>query len=132
MCYFAHQMLKMYLSRLSFARLLGTAINGTTVLIPLIMTFIYYQQSDMSLSAIITMSTFYFFLTIGAILSWGMPYFFDSSQKHKLQFSKFKNTDHFLPARGDNVIPNTLHVVLHLQVWTYLVISIYFLTLVKC
>jgi hypothetical protein len=115
MCYFAHQMLKMYLSRLSFARLLGTAINGTTVLIPLIMTFI-----------------FYFFLTIGAILSWGMPYFFDSSQKHKLQFSKFKNTDHFLPARGDNVIPNTLHVVLHLQVWTYLVISIYFLTLVKC
>lgn len=110
-----------------FYRLLGSAINGIVVLIPLIITWHYYRQSAFPLSAIITISIFYFILTIGTILSWWVPYIFGSSQKHKLEFSKFNHTHHFLPKRGDNVIPNTLHVILHLQVWACLAISIYFL-----
>lgn len=109
-------------------RLLGSTINGITVLIPLIITVHCYQQAKISFSEITTILSFYLLLTVGTILSWWVPYFFGSSQKHKEQFSKFKNTHYFLPARNDNVIPNTLHIILHLQVWTCLIISIYFLT----
>ncbi len=111
----------------SMHRLLGSAINGATVLIPFIITIPYYRQQYMSLSDAVTVVSFYLPLTIGTILSWWTPYFFGSSQKHKQAFSKFKNTHHFLPKRGDNVIPNTLHVLLHLQVWTCLAISTYLL-----
>lgn len=107
-----------------FYRLLGSAINGLTVLIPLIITLIYYRQPTIPLSITITLVFFYLLLTIGTILSWWTPYFFGSSEKHKQAFGKFKNTHHFLPKRGDNIIPNTLHIVLHLQVWTCLVISV--------
>ncbi len=109
----------------TFYRLLGSVINGLTVLIPLIITLNYYQKPSMPSSAVITLISFYFLLTVGTILSWWTPYFFGSSQKHKQAFNKFKNTHHFLPERGDNIIPNTLHIVLHLQVWTCLGISIY-------
>lgn len=108
-------------------RLLGSATNGILILIPLIITLIYRQKSHFSFLAIINISIFYFFLTIGTILSWWTPYFFGSSQKQKQLFSKFKNTHYFLPKRGDNIIPNTLHVILHLQIWLCLVISVYFL-----
>lgn len=67
----------------NFYRLLGSAINGITVLIPLIITAIYYQQANIPLFAITTIVAFYFFLTIGTILSWWTPYFFGSSQNHK-------------------------------------------------
>lgn len=110
----------------NFRRLLGSVINGVTVIIPLLITLAYYQQK-LPLSAIIIISLFYLFLTIGTILSWWTPYFFGSSVKHKEQFTKFKDTHHFLPERGDNVVPNTLHFVLHIQVWACFAISIYFL-----
>lgn len=109
----------------NFYRLLGSVINGLTVLIPLLITLTYYRQPSIPLSATITLVSFYLLLTIGTILSWWTPYFFGSSKKHKQAFSKFRNTHHFLPKRGDNVIPNTLHIILHLQVWACLVISIY-------
>jgi len=96
-------------------RLFGSFINGVTVLVPLLITLTYYHQSHLPLSAAINIVAFYFFLTIGTILSWWVPYFFGSSQKHKNAFRKFRNTHYFLPARADNVIPNTLHVILHLQ-----------------
>src|SRR5690349_684173 len=108
-------------------RLLGSAINGATVLIPLLITIFYSYHSTLPLFPAITITFFYFFITIGTILSWWVPYFYGSSQKHKNAFKKFKNTHHFLPARGDNVIPNTLHVILHLQVWLCLILSIFFL-----
>lgn len=114
-------------SESNFYRLLGSFINGITVLIPLIITLKYYQQPNFSLAAIITIVVFYLLLTIGTILSWWVPYFFGSSAKHKQHFNKFKNTHYFLPTCGNNIIPNTLHVILHLQIWTCLAISIYFL-----
>ncbi|OGT39810.1 MAG: hypothetical protein A3E81_01410 [Gammaproteobacteria bacterium RIFCSPHIGHO2_12_FULL_36_30] len=108
-------------------RILGSIINGAWVFIPLVLTLIYYHDLQFPLSARLTIFCFYFFLSVGVILSWWTPYFFTSSEKHKREFLKFYNTYHFLPARGDNVIPNTLHVILHLQVWTCLIFSIYFL-----
>lgn len=99
----------------NFYRLLGSIANGAVVLIPLLITLKYYSQRQIPLSASITIFIFYLALTIGTILSWWVPYFFGNSEKHKQQFTKFKNTHHFLPPRGDNVVPNTLHVVLHLQ-----------------
>jgi hypothetical protein len=112
----------------TYKRLLGSAINGITVLIPLILTLAYFRNGDIALGANIAILVFYAILTVGTILSWWVPHFFGSSKKHKQQFRKFKNTHHFLPARKDNVVPNTLHVVLHLQVWACLALSIYFLT----
>ena len=115
------------LSDSTLYRVIGSAINGITVLIPLIITIAYYQQPFMPLSATITLVAFYTLLTIGTIFSWWTPYLFGSSPKHKQAFNKFNNTHYFLPKRGDNVIPNTLHIVLHLQIWTCLIISIYLL-----
>lgn len=110
-----------------FKRLLGSVINGTAVIIPLILTLTYYHNPIFPRHVMWTILYFYLFLTIGTILSWWTPYFFTSSEKHKQQFTKFKNTHHFLPARGDNIIPNTLHVILHVQVWMCLIIAMYFL-----
>jgi len=110
-----------------FKRLLGSVINGAAVIIPLILTLTYYHHPIFPHHVMWTIFYFYLFLTIGTILSWWTPYLFKSSEKHKQQFAKFKNTHHFLPARGNNVIPNTLHVILHVQVWMCFIISTYFL-----
>jgi hypothetical protein len=108
-------------------RLLGSLINGLSVLIPFILTLKYYSQGKIPPSTVFTIFIFYLCLTIGTILSWWVPYIFGSSDGHKQRFSKFKNTHHFLLARGDNIVPNTLHVILHFFVWLCLAISIYFL-----
>lgn len=106
----------------------NSAINGGTVLIPLILTLIYVRENLTPLPILIILVVFYSIITLGTILSWWIPYLFGSSKKHKERFSKFKKTHHFLPARGNNVIPNTLHVILHLQVWACLGISLYLLS----
>lgn len=105
-------------------RLMGTIINVLSVLIPFILTVLYCVNSDMNLFQ--TIIVFYCCLSLGTILSWWVPYMFGSSQKHKERFMKFKQTHHFLPPRGDHVIPNTLHVILHIQVWACLILSILF------
>lgn len=109
------------------SRLLGSLINGTFVFVPLVLTLIYYQRPAVPLWVKMTVVIFYAAITLGTVLSWWVPYICGSSEKHKKMFGKFKNTHHFLPARGGNVIPNTLHVILHVQVWLCLAISIYFL-----
>lgn len=108
-------------------KLIQAVINGVTVFIPLLITLDAYRQANVSVSASVNVVIFYFILTIGTIASWWIPYIFGSSQKHKQAFGKFKNTHHFLPARGDNVIPNTLHIVLHIQIWACLAFALYFL-----
>lgn len=112
-----------------FYRLLGSVINGAFVLIPLILTIEFYDAANNQITspANIIIFIFYFILTIGTILSWWVPYFFGSSKKHKAAFAKFSNTHHFLAPREDHVVPNTLHVILHLQVWICWLIAIYFL-----
>jgi hypothetical protein len=119
------QALKKYDSQ--FYRILGSAINGAVVFIPLMLTLIFHNEQSIALAPNIIIVIFYAILTVGTIFSWWVPYFFGSSQKLKHQFSKFKKTHHFLPARKDHIVPNTLHVILHLQVWACLALSIYFL-----
>ncbi|MBI2344741.1 hypothetical protein HYV10_01560 [Candidatus Dependentiae bacterium] len=105
-------------SRLSI--LFSTLINSLCVAIPLYLTLFYFDSS------LLVILCFYSGLTAGAIVSWWAPYFFGSSIAHKKSFSKFKNTHHFLPVRGDNVIPNSLHVVLHLFILACFALSLYF------
>jgi hypothetical protein len=106
-------------------RLINSTIFFFIVFIPLMLTWFY--RSNLTMWILIHISLFYLLLTIGTIFSWWIPYFFGSSEQHKADFAEYKNTHHFLPARGDNVIPNTFHVILHLQIWTCLGIALYLL-----
>lgn len=110
-----------------FYRILGSVVNGLFVLIPLLLTLIFFHQASIPFFAALLVALFYFVLSLGTIISWWIPYFFGSSENHRKHFNKFKNTHHLLPKRGDNVIPNTLHIILHLQVWTCLAISLCYL-----
>lgn len=108
----------------------GRLINSTLlfflIFIPLFLTW-YYQNSFPQWTLII-IALFYGLLSLGTILTWWIPYFFGSySEEHKQGFVGYKNTHHFLPAIGDHVIPNTFHVLLHLQIWTCFGIVLYLL-----
>jgi hypothetical protein len=107
-------------------RLLGSLINGLVVFIPLCFT-VAYAPGPYPFWVALNIFLFYFFLTIGTICSWWIPYLFGSSEAQKEGFKEYKNTHHFLPPRSNNVIPNTFHVILHIQVWICLLISIYLL-----
>jgi len=107
-------------------RLIGSIINTSFVLIALMLT-VLYASTTYPLWVAITLVTIYLLLTIGTICAWWIPYVFGSSQAHKKGFAEYRNTHHFLPERGDNVIPNTLHVLLHLLVWTSFACSIFIL-----
>lgn len=110
----------------SFAsRLQNTIINSMLVLIPLTLTIIYAPMFP--LWAILTIVLFYAIGTCGTICAWWMPYFLGCSEKYAHILRKYDNTHHFLPARGKNIVPNTLHVILHIQVWLCLLIALYLL-----
>jgi hypothetical protein len=106
-------------------RLINSIIFALLILIPLGLTVIY--QPYFPLWALITIVSFYGLLTLGTIFAWWVPYIFGSSEQHKIDFAEYRNTHHFLPKRGDNVVPNTFHVILHLQIWTCLAIAVYLL-----
>lgn len=108
----------------------GRFINSTVffflIFIPLFLTWHY--RLNYSFWVTLNIVIFYALLTLGTIISWWIPYFLGSySESFKNVFDEYKTTHHFLPAIGDNVIPNTFHVILHLQIWTCLVISLYLL-----
>ena len=111
-------------------RLINSTIFFFLIFIPLSLTILY--KPDFPLWALITIVNFYGWLTVGTIFTWWGPYFFGSSEKHKDDFVEYKNTHHFLPARNDNVTPNTLHVILHVQIWACFIISLYFLIQYFC
>lgn len=104
-------------------RLVNSFIFFLLIFIPLTLTIIYMPH--FSRSVLFTLIIFYGLLTLGTILSWWVPYFFGSSHEHKKNFEEYKNTHHFLPARGDNVIPNTFHVIMHSFIWACFLISLY-------
>lgn len=107
-------------------RFINAVINTSFVLVALVLTVLYAKTTYPLWAAIIIVAV-YLLLTIGTLCAWWIPYIFGSSQRHKEGFAEYRNTHHFLPARGDNVIPNTLHVVLHLFVWTSFACSLYIL-----
>ena len=104
--------------------IIQTIINVLVILYPLLLTYIY---ADYGYPYWVTIAFVccYGFLTLGTIMTWWVPYLFGSSIQYKAGFVEYKNTHHCLPARGDNVIPNTLHVVLHILVWACFAISLY-------
>lgn len=109
-------------------RLLGSFVNGVLVLIPLVVT-ISYASSPISLWARLLLAGIYGLFTIGTITAWWIPYFGGGYwvQGDKEGFKEYRNTHCFLPARGANVVPNTLHVILHLQIWSCFGLSLYWL-----
>lgn len=111
-------------------RLIGSLINSTLVLIPIIVTLIY-MSSTLPLWARLFFVSIYGLITFGTITAWWIPYFGGGYLIHgnKAGFEEYRNTHSFLPVRGDNVVPNTLHVILHIQVWVCFCLSLYWLCL---
>lgn len=109
-------------------RLIGSFVNATLVLIPIIVTFVYLSSSP-PLWARLFFVSIYGLITFGTITAWWIPYFGGGYWIHDNQagFEEYRNTHSFLPVRGDNVIPNTLHVILHIQVWICFGLSLYWL-----
>jgi len=104
-------------------RLINSAIFGLFILTPLSLTLLY--QPHFPTWILTQLILIYGFLSLGTIISWWIPYFFGSSAEHKAGFVEYRHTHHFLPSRGDNLVPNTLHVILHLQIWTCFYMSLY-------
>jgi hypothetical protein len=111
-------------------RLLGSCVNGGLVLLPFIVTLLYIS-SPMPVWARLLVTGIYGLLTMGTITAWWIPYFGGGYWVHgnKAGFEEYRNTHSFLPVRGSNVVPNTLHVILHLQIWICFGLSIYWLFL---
>jgi len=100
--------------------LLDATINGLCGAVPLFLLF-YYGAAP-PLWALRTIISFYSLLLLGALCSWWVPYFFGSPEAHRQAFAKFSRTHHFLPHRGENVRPNTFHVLLHVLMLACLVL----------
>jgi hypothetical protein len=106
-------------------RLFGSFINGLLVLVPLALT-IYYRSLATPLWAKILFVLIYGLITFGTVTAWWIPYFTGKYliPGNKAGFEEYRNTHTFLPKRGQNVVPNTLHVVLHLIIWTCFIVSV--------
>ena len=109
-------------------RLFGSFVNAGLVLIPLVIT-LCYLSSPLPFWARMTFAAVYGFITFGTITAWWIPYFGGGYLVHGNQagFDEYRNTHSFLPPRGTNVTPNTLHVILHIQVWVCFALSLYWL-----
>lgn len=109
-------------------RLLGSFMNAGLVFIPLLLTFLYLG-SPFPLWTRLLFVFIYGFITFGTITAWWIPYFGGGYwvQGNKAGFEEYRNTHSFLPQRGSNVTPNTLHVILHIQIWICFGLSIYWL-----
>jgi hypothetical protein len=105
-------------------RFINSLIFALIVLYPLYLT--YFYRNNYTSGILLPIVFTYGLLTLGTIFSWWIPYFFGSySVAHKEAFAEYQNTHHFLPPIGDNVIPNTFHVMLHLLIWTCFGIALY-------
>ncbi len=104
----------------------GRAINSFIfflfIAVPLSLTWVY--QPNYPFWVKIVLVSVYGVLTTGTVMSWWVPYFFGSSDEHKKNYIEYENTHHFLPPLGNNIVPNTFHVILHLQIWTCFIISL--------
>jgi hypothetical protein len=104
--------------------LISTIINSLFVAIPLGLSVWYGVSAPLNIKK--SIMYFYLGVSLGVIISWWVPYFVGSWPAHKKKFEIFKKTHQLLPPRGDNVVPNTLHILLHILIWTSLGLSFYF------
>lgn len=109
-------------------RLIGSIVSSTLVLIPLVVTF-FYLGSHPPLWARLLFAAIYGFITFGTITAWWIPYFGGRywMPGNKAGSEEYRDTHSFLPRRGNNVVPNTLHIILHIQIWACFGISLYWL-----
>lgn len=70
----------------------------------------------------------YALMTIGTLYSWWFPYFFGSSNEKKMKMKPYLQTHSVLPMRADNIRPNTMHIIVHLLIWSNLVIGLYLIS----
>jgi hypothetical protein len=112
------------------SRIIGSLVNGGLVLIPLVIT-LFYLHTPFPFWACLIFVTIYGLITLGTLTAWWIPYFGGGYLFHgsKAGFEEYRNTHSFLPPRGDHVVPNTLHVILHLQIWLCFGLSLYWLVL---
>ncbi len=92
-------------------------------------THFFYLASPLPLWARLLFVSIYGLITFGTITAWWIPYFGGGYWIHgnKAGFEEYQDTHSFLPPRGNNVVPNTLHVILHIQVWICFGLSLYWL-----
>lgn len=109
-------------------RLIGSFVNSILVLVPITVTLIY-MSSTLPLWARVLFTLIYGLITIGTMTAWWIPYFGGGYLIHGngAGFEEYRDTHSFLPARGDHVVPNTLHVILHIQVWACFALSLFWL-----
>lgn len=109
-------------------RLFSSLMGATLVMIPTVVTF-FYLSSPLPLWANLLFIFIYGFITIGTITAWWIPYFTGKYwiEGNRAGVEEYRHTHSFLPPRGDHVVPNTFHVILHIQVWTCFILSIYWL-----
>jgi hypothetical protein len=107
-------------------RLFSTVVSSFFALIPLGFSVNFYPGPFPG-AVVVCNVLLLGLLTYGTIRAWWIPYLFGSSTEHKAGFAEYKHTHHFLPARGDNVIPNTLHCIMHVLAWTCFAFSVAYL-----
>jgi hypothetical protein len=118
-------------------RVINSILFFLLIFVPLFLTcyfnpsYSHYFNTDYSAYprwVLVFLVAVYGVLFLGTLFSWWVPYIFGNySHEHAQGFGEYKNTHHFLPARGDNIVPNTLHVLLHVQIWVCTIIAIYLL-----
>lgn len=96
-------------------RLLETTGNA----VPLLVAF--GASLSPSPVAIATTLGIHLLYGVGTLRAWWIPWLAGSSAEMKAAYACFHGTHRFLPARGDNVVPNTAHVFLHAMVWACVV-----------
>jgi hypothetical protein len=83
------------------------AINSTFLVIPPLIFFLHSPR--------ITKASFciYFFVFIGGVATWFIPYFFGAGKKFQAIYDRIqKNTIHIFPPRGNHPAPNLEHTIL--------------------
>jgi len=114
-------------------RIMTTLMNAFFALVPLGFTFFY--RASLSWWVLSLNCFFYGVLLLGATLAWSVPYLFGhknfewfkklygTMKQHKEGFIEYQNTHHLLPNYKNNLVPNTLHLFLHIQIFLCFVIS---------
>jgi len=78
-------------------------------------TLLYYWATPFSWYAKIYLIICNALFSIGIMFSWWLPYFFGWPTEQTKELRETHSSTHtFLPAIGNNPIPNTLHVIFHL------------------
>lgn len=60
----------------------------------------------------------------GTLRAWWIPYLRGASPEMVAAYEVFERTHRFLPRQPGRIVPDTLHVVLHVQVWVCLGLAI--------